>query len=123
MKIILCHTILKKEISPLLDYFSKGDIRKYVGKAAKGLGVIVSGSRISDTQLIKVYMTGKQGAGRMIVLLYVKKEYYVPVVVRLKKDKIVGSNLSKGNRAFYDLIEKNLDLVMHDLQKGAFDEL
>lgn len=123
MKIILCYSILNREINPLLQYFSKGDIRKYAKKAAKGLGVAIKGSTIPSTKLVKIYMTGKSGAGRMIVLIYVKKNYYIPVLVRLKNDKIVGANLSKGNKAFQDLLKKNLDLVMKDLNEGSFDEL
>lgn len=123
MRIILCHSILKKEINPLLKYFSKGDVRRYVEKVAGGLGIEIKGSMIPATKLIKVYMTGRGGAGRMIVLIYVKKDYYLPVLIRLKKDKIVGMNLSKGNQAFQDLLKKNLSLVAQDLREGNFDEL
>jgi hypothetical protein len=123
MRIILCHSILKREINPLLKYFSKGDIKKYAEKVEGGLGVEIKGSTIPATKLVKVYMTGKGGAGRMIVMIYIKKDYYLPVLVRLKKDKIVGINLSKGNLAFQDLLKKNLNLVMQDLAEGNFDEL
>ncbi|MFA5820720.1 MAG: hypothetical protein WC873_01270 [Candidatus Gracilibacteria bacterium] len=47
----------------------------------------------------------------------------MPIIVRLKKDKIVGMNLSKGNQAFQDLLKKNLSLVVNDLNEGNFDEL
>lgn len=123
MRIILCHSILKREINPLLKYFSKGDIKKYVEKAQKGLATEIKGSTIPDTKLVKVYMTGRNGAGRMIVLIYIRKDYYMPVVVRLKKDKIVGMNLSKGNQAFQDLLEKNIGFLVEDLREGNFDEL
>lgn len=123
MKIILCHSILRREINPLLKYFSKGDIKKYVEKAQKGLATEIKGSTIVDTKLVKVYMTGRNGAGRMIVFIYVRKEYYMPVVVRLKKDKIVGMNLSKGNQDFQNLLEKNISLLVEDLKEGNFEEL
>lgn len=124
MKIILCNSVLNKEIKPLLRHFSRGDIKKNVLKVAKGLGAEVKGvTSISGTKLVKVYMTGKAGAGRMIVLVYVSKDYYLPVVVRLKKDKIVGSNLSKGNKAFQSLLEKNLSALIQDLENGDFEEL
>lgn len=54
---------------------------------------------------------------------YLKRDYYLPIIVRLKKDKIVGMNLSKGNQAFQDLLKKNLSLVVNDLNEGNFDEL
>lgn len=123
MRIILCHSILKREINPLLKYFSKGDIKKYVEKAERGLATEIKGTTIPNTKLVKVYMTGRGGAGRMIVLIYVKRDYYLPALVRLKKDKIVGTNLSKGNQAFQDLLNKNLSLIVQDLGEGNFDEL
>lgn len=123
MRIILCHSILKKEINPLLKYFSKGDIKKYVEKAERGLATEIKGSTIPNTKLVKVYMTGRGGARRMIVLIYVKKDYYLPALVRLKKDKIVGMNLSKGNQAFQNLLNKNLSLIAQDLGEGSFNEL
>ena len=123
MKIILCHSVLESEIKPLLKYFSKGDIRKNVLKVSKGLGSKIEGSLIPNTRLVKVYMTGRSGAARMIVLVYVRKDYFLPLVVRLKKDKIVGTNLAKGNRAFQALLEKNLNLVLKDLEEGDFEEL
>ncbi|MFA6305972.1 MAG: hypothetical protein WC651_04610 [Candidatus Gracilibacteria bacterium] len=123
MRIILCHSILKREINPLLEYFSKGDIKKYVEKAERGLATEIKGSTIPNTKIVKVYMTGRGGAGRMIVLIYVKRDYYLPALVRLKKDKIVGMNLSKGNQAFQDLLNKNLSLIVQDLGEGNFDEL
>ena len=123
MKIILCHSVLKKEIKPLLEYFSKGDVKKYVGKVANGLGLELKGSYIPSTKLVKIYMTSKNTAGRMIVLVYVKKDYYLPIVVRLKKDKVVGGNLSKGNKTFQNVLEKNLEMVISDLNDGRFDEL
>lgn len=123
MRIILCHSILKREINPLLKYFSKGDIKKYVEKAEKGLATEIKGSTIPSTKLVKVYMTGRGGAGRMIVLIYVKRDYYLPALVRLKKDKIVGMNLSKGNQAFQNLLNINLSLILQDLGDGNFDEL
>lgn len=124
MKIILCHSVLDKEIKPLLKHFSRGDIKKNVLKVAKGLGVEVKGvSSIAGARLVKVYMTGKAGAGRMIVLVYVSKDYYLPVIVRLKKDKIVGHNLGKGNKAFQSLLEKKLVALMKDLENRDFEEL
>lgn len=123
MRIILCHSILKKEIKPLIKYFSTGDIKKYAEKVKKGLGVEIKGSNIPNAKLVKVYMTGERGAGRMIVLIYVRKNYYLPVIIRLKKDKVVGMNLSKGNRAFQELLDENLNLIGKDLRERNFEEL
>jgi len=115
--------VLKNEISPLLKYFSKGDIKKYIQKVQKGLGDEIRGTKMPNTKLVKVYMTGKAAAGRMIVLVYIKQDYYIPVIVRLKKDKIIGSNLSSKNQAFHSLLEKNLKEVKKDLKNRDFEEL
>lgn len=123
MRILLCKSILKNEVSPLLKYFSRGDIKKYVNKVKKGLGTEIKGSTIPGTKIVKVYMTGTSTAGRMIVLIYVQKQYYLPVIVRLKKDKIVGRNLSTKNESFQELLEKNLEAVQQDLQNRDFEEL
>ncbi len=123
MKILLCHSILKREIKPIFENFSKEDIKKYVLKVADGLGNEIKGSFIPATKLIKVYMTGSKSAARMLVLVYVNKDYYLPVVARLKKDKIVGANLGKGNKEFQDILEQNLNLIMQDLEKRNFEEL
>ncbi len=123
MRIILCHSILKKEINPLIEYFSRGDVKKYAEKAARGLGTEIKGPLIPNTKLVKVYMTGKRGAGRMIVLIYIKRDYYLPIIVRLKKDKIVGMNLSKENQSFQNLLNKNLNSIEKDLKERNFEEL
>lgn len=123
MRILLCHSILEREIEPLLKYFSKGDVKKYSNKASKGLGTQIKGSQHPGTKLIKVNMTSKSGAGRMIVLLYMRKDFAIPLIVRLKKDKIVGQNASIANPSFQSLVEKNISLVEKDLEKGKFEEL
>ena len=123
MKIILCHSILKREVVPLLDHFSKGDIKKFSEKAIKGLGIEIQGTIPPHTKLVKVYMTGKAGAGRMVVLILMRKELCIPIIVRLKKDKVVGSNLGKENQAFQKLLEKNLDGIMMDLKEKKYEEL
>lgn len=123
MKLILCHSILKKEIKPLLKYFSRGDLKKATLKASSGLGAKLKSSKIPNSQLVKVYMTGKGGAGRLIVLIYLGKDYYVPVVLRLKKDKEIGANMSNENIAFQNLLDKNLDLIINDLKSGDFEKI
>jgi len=83
----------------------------------KEICIDLKGAPLAGTKLVKVYMTGVSSAARMIVLLYFKKEYYVPIVIRLKKDKLIGSNLSKNNQNLQILLAKNLELIMEDLKK------
>jgi hypothetical protein len=123
MKLILCHSILKKEIKPLLEYFSRGDLKKVAMNASDGLCAKLKSTKIPDTQLVKVYMTGRGGAVRLVVLVYLGKDYYVPVVLRLKKDKLIGSNMSSMNRAFQNVLDKNLDLIVMDLKNGNFENI
>ncbi len=123
MKLILCHSILKKELKPLFSYFSRGDLKKAARKVKGGLGAKLKSSGVPNTRLVKVYLTGKKGAGRLVILVFVKKDYYVPVILRLKKDKIVGTNIGKSNKAFQKLLNENLALVLSDLEEGNYEKV
>ncbi len=121
--ILLCQSILKKELSPLKNHFSLAAIVSSAIKAKKGLGEEIKGSALRGTKLVKVYLTGERGAGRVIHLLIVSKDFWIPVVLRLKKDKQVGENITIHNPAFKKLLDKNIDLVLKDLKNGDFEKL
>lgn len=77
----------------------------------------------SSTKVVKIKMTSKDASGRMVVLLYIRRSFVIPLVVRLKKDKAIGQNMSVSNAAFRKLLKKNIDLADKDLSTGAFEEL
>ena len=121
--ILICRSILKKELNPLKDYFSMEVVIESILKARKGLGEEIKGSPMKNSKLVKVYLTGKRGAGRVVHLLLVNKNHWIPLVLRLKKDKQVGENISIHNPAFKKLLEKNIDLVLEDLKNGDYKSL
>lgn len=123
MKILLCHSILEREIRPLLKHFSKGDIKKAVLKISQGLGILLKPPDIKGTKLIKGYLTSRSGAGRMIVLVFLHKDYYLPVILRLKKDKLLGMNMGKENQLLHATLQKYLQLIKSDLSRGKYEEL
>lgn len=92
-------------------------------KSLDGLGENIKNSKkLSSTTLSKIYLTSTGGAGRAIFLLQVSAKTSILVMIRLKNDKQVGSNMTVKNPKFEKVLEKNLDLIFSDLKKGDFVE-
>jgi len=47
---------------------------------------------------------------------------FVPLIFRLKKDKLFGENLSVNNREVKRLIIKMMDLAIMDIKNSDFEE-
>jgi hypothetical protein len=120
--LIVCDSIEKKELKPLENYFSFNDIKEASLKAKKGLGIEIKGSFMKATKLVKVYLTGKRGAGRIVFLVLIHKDHYVPIILRLKNDKLIGNNISIKNSAFEKLLNKYLNYVQEDINNGNFSK-
>ena len=45
----------------------------------------------------------------------------VPLLIRLKKDKKIGMNMSSNNSAVVSCIDRNLKRVIKDIEGGAFE--
>ncbi|MFH1292015.1 MAG: hypothetical protein ABIH87_02355 [bacterium] len=58
--------------------------------------------------------------GRIIVYVYKQKDLVVPVVLRLKKDKIIGENLSLNNTKAKTVILDMMDRIMNDISNGDY---
>ena len=54
----------------------------------------------------------------MILLYQVSHEWYIPVLLRLKKDKKIGNNMSVSNPEFHKKLLSNLFLIKEDLDQG-----
>ncbi|OGJ61568.1 hypothetical protein A3C37_01375 [Candidatus Peribacteria bacterium RIFCSPHIGHO2_02_FULL_53_20] len=96
------------------------DILEGSQKVQKGLAVETK-SMLKGTRFYKVRI-GKKGDARMIVFLVTESKKIVPVLIRLKKDKIFGMNMAMNNTQVVDQIRKNLDHIIHDMEKGRFEE-
>jgi hypothetical protein len=116
--LILTDSFLKKELKPLGKYYTVSDIKKTVLKINKNV-VYLSNLGYKNGKLLKLRLVGKV-AGRLIVYIFTQKTAVVPLVIRLKKDKIFGENLSLNNKKGKALIVKMLDLAMEDIKHGHY---
>ena len=112
MRVIFTNSFLKKELKPLEKYYSVNDIKKAVSKINAPINLSSLGYK--DCKLVKLRISGK-AAGRIIAYIYIKNNWIVPLVFRLKKDKIFGENLSINNKKAKALILKMMDLSMDDI--------
>lgn len=120
--LVFTEYIAKKELKPLRKQFDLEDVLDGARKVLKNLAIeIKSPGSVKNARFFKVRI-GKKTKGRMIVFLVVSSSKVVPILIRLKKDKIFGTNMSVNNPAVVDQMNKNLNRVMEDIQKGKYEE-
>ncbi len=120
--LILSKHIAKHEFKPLQKHFTIEDIIEGGRKVVKGLGQNIKlRNKSVKLHFFKVRI-GTTVKGRMIVFLLVENNKVVPLLIRLKKDKRLGMNMSANNPNVIFQIEKNLDYVLDDIEKGKFEE-
>jgi len=118
MLFVLTNSFLDKELKALKKYYSLEDVKKTLVKTNIS-AVNLSHLGYENGKLLKLRIVNKV-AGRMIVYVYSQKDYIVPIIIRLKKDKIFGENLSLKNKKAKNLILKMLNLVMLDIEKNKY---
>ena len=74
MKLILCEFFRHYEWKNLMTNFPKQKLITAAHKAAQGLSIPIKGSQIPGTRLLKIYLTSKAGAGRLIFLLKLRNQ-------------------------------------------------
>lgn len=116
--LLLTDSFLKKEFKPLKRYYTIDDLKKTVAKVDKS-AVCLGSLGYKNGKLLKLRMAGLV-AGRLIVYVFVQKETIMPLVLRLKSDKVFGQNLSLNNKRGKNLILKMLDLAMDDVKHGYY---
>ena len=119
--IILTQSFLQKEFKQVKKHYTIEDIKKSIEK------IDTSADTLSDLgykngKLMKLRVANKV-SGRLVVYVFVKTNLVVPVVVRLKKDKIFGENLSMENKKAKALIVKMLDLAIVDIENGNYKKV
>ena len=119
--LLICNSILEKELKTLENYFSIKDIVKAYEKAKWWLWNIIKWSPFKKTILRKIYITSKWWAWRIVFLLVISKNIITPVILRLKKDKLIWDNLSIKNKKFEKLLNNNLDLIFSDIKSKNFE--
>lgn len=123
MKLIITHSIAKAEFEPLKKIFGLEALKFAARKSLQGLGEKIKSSfKISATSLSKVYLTSAGSAGRAVFLLQINEDKSVLVIIRTKKDKQIGANMTIKNPKFQKLLDKNLGLIITDLARGHYSE-
>jgi hypothetical protein len=123
VKFVLTASIKKAEFESLEKIFSLEVVKIAAKKSLEGLGKEIKSSlKISSTILKKIYLTSTGGAGRAVFLLQIGNKKAVLVMIRLKSDKQIGANMTLKNPKFKKLLDKNLSLVIRDIENGDFEE-
>ncbi len=120
--LVLTQYIAKHEFGPLQRFLKIDDVITGSKKVLKGLAVeIKPPQKISSFRFFKVRI-GKDNNSRMIVFVATENGKVVPVLIRLKKDKIFGMNMSMNNPEVVDQINKNLEHILDDIEKKRYQE-
>lgn len=120
MHLILTTSTEKTELSALSGTFNLIHVQNAARKAILGLGDNLKG--IGAAKLVKIYLTGKGGAGRAIFLIEVVDNDAVLLLLRHKNDKKIGSNMSFSNPHFKELLAKRISQVFEELKTGDYEE-
>lgn len=120
MMLIITEYIRKHELRHIARYISLEDIKQSV-KKVESSAIEMSNLGYKNCKLFKIRISGRQ-AGRMILFLQIVKNYHIPVIVRLKKDKVFGQNLALNNKAAEKRIVNNLEMIFDDLKSGKYEK-
>ncbi|MFH1534247.1 MAG: hypothetical protein ABID64_04940 [Nitrospirota bacterium] len=120
--LILSSYIDKHELKPLQKYFSIDDLSRGAQKVLRGLGQKITPLKEKGEYHFFKVRIGNGVKGRMIVFVVSKSRKVVPLLIRLKKDKKMGMNMSANNPHVVSQIEKNLEHVIEDIEQGKFKE-
>lgn len=120
--LILTKYIAKHEFGPLSRFIDLEDVLDGAEKALKGLAAEIKAPvNTRNFHFFKVRIGQRNGA-RMIVFLVTETQKVVPVLIRLKKDKIFGMNMATNNAEVVSQLNKNMDRILDDIQEGEYEE-
>lgn len=119
--LILTRTFLRKELKPLKRYYNIESIKKTASRInPKSISLGHLGYK--NGKLLKLRMANRV-AGRMIVYIFMQKNYIVPIILRLKKDKLFGRNISLDNRRGKKLILQRMNETMTDIKNEDYQKI
>lgn len=122
-KLIITDAIRKNEVDSVKEVFDLEVLKAAAGKCIQGLGkTIKSSAKITESSLKKLNLTSSGGAGRVLFLLKTSSGSAVLVMLRMKNDKSIGSNMSVQNAKFKKALARNLDLIFEDIRTGNYQE-
>lgn len=120
--LILTDYIFHHEFKPLQKHFRLEDIREGAGKVLRNLAISIRPpQKIHSFKFFKVRI-GRKTKGRMIVFMMIENNKIVPILIRLKKDKIFGKNMAMNNPEVIDQINRNLDHILIDIKNRHYQE-
>jgi len=120
--LILSEYIAKHEFKPLRKYFNINDLLDGADKVLKNLAIPTkSPKNLPGFKFFKIRI-GRKVKGRMIVFMVTENKKVVPILIRLKKDKVFGMNMAMNNREVVRQINTNLDHVLKDIQGKKYQE-
>lgn len=120
--LVLTQYISHHELKPLSRFLGIDDVLKGALKVKKGLAIeIRQPVNLHHIRFFKVRV-GKKDGGRMIVFMQSEKQSVVPVLIRLKSDKIYGMNMSTNNPAVESQIKANLIHIFDDIRNKDYEE-
>lgn len=120
--LVLTKYIARHEFKPLERYISLVDVLDGARKVVKGLAIETKPPRaLSQHRFFKVRI-GPKNRARMIVFMVTGNRKVVPVLIRLKADKVLGANMAMNNAEVVAQVNQNLDRVIADIESGDFQE-
>jgi hypothetical protein len=100
-------------LAPLSRFLNLEDVLAGAEKALKGLA--------TKFHFFKVRI-GKRNGARMIVFLVTEGQKAVPVLIRLKRDKVFGMNMAMNNEKVVDQLKKNMSRILEDIEAKEYEE-
>ncbi|MAG44398.1 hypothetical protein CL633_00735 [bacterium] len=119
--LVITESFLKKELKPLRKYYTVQNIKKSVCKINTS-AIYLARLGYRHGKFLKIRMAHKI-AGRLIIYVFTNKNIITPIIMRLKKDKIFGENLSLNNKKGKNLILKMLDFSINDIKNGRYKKI
>lgn len=120
--LLLTKYIAKHELAPLSRFVNLQDVLDGAEKALKGLATEVKAPQNARSFRFFKVRIGKRDGARMIVFLVTEKQKVVPVLIRLKKDKVFGVNMSMNNEKVVDQLTKNIYRILEDIESDEYEE-
>ncbi len=120
--LVLTRTIARHELKPLIRFLKIDDLLEGARKVKKGLAVEIRQPRkLQNIRFYKVRIGARNNA-RMIVFMKSEKKSIVPVLIRLKKDKVFGMNMAMNSPIVVNHINRNLIRIFDDIQNKDYQE-
>ena len=121
--LIITRYIARHELAPLKRYLGLAEVVAGAKKVLKGLATETKPLRsLAGFRFYKVRLSGKQSA-RMVVFVLVENNKVVPLIIRLKKDKLFGQNMIMNDPALVKQMNINLDQVLKDIEQNQYEEI